>query len=110
MSTRIIHNGDLDEQDVPFMLVLAKRHPSGVWTLHSVETCPYCGSIRHYHGGGNGPEPTFGTVSVHCIEDHEAFRPDCQPEHRNSSHTRCYVRHHPSQVTTIPVGTRTVPA
>lgn len=28
-------------------------------------TCPFCGR-EHYHGGGDGQEPTFGHRVAHC--------------------------------------------
>jgi hypothetical protein len=33
--------------------------PHGVWRLYYVHPCLNCGK-RHYHGGGDGPEPWLG--------------------------------------------------
>jgi hypothetical protein len=36
------------------------------WAV-TVERCPLCGK-RHYHGGGDGPEPALGDRVAHCGE------------------------------------------
>jgi hypothetical protein len=36
------------------------------WAV-TVERCPLCGK-RHYHGGGDGPEPALGHRVAHCDE------------------------------------------
>jgi hypothetical protein len=32
-----------------------------------VERCPFCGR-KHYHGGGDGPEPALGHRVAHCVD------------------------------------------
>jgi len=37
---------------------------SRYWAI-TVERCPLCGK-RHFHGGGDGPEPDLGNRVAHC--------------------------------------------
>ena len=39
---------------------------SHYWAV-TVERCPLCGR-KHYHGGGDGPEPALGHRLAHCIQ------------------------------------------
>lgn len=42
----------------------ATRDKDGTWQI--VVICPFCGK-KHYHGGGNGPEPHLGGRAAHCL-------------------------------------------
>src|SRR5687768_2787347 len=37
-----------------------------------IPRCPLCGR-KHYHGGGDGPEPDLGWRASHCAEFHESY-------------------------------------
>jgi hypothetical protein len=51
---------------VPTFKVVATRQGPG-WRITYVNPCPHCRK-RHYHGGGDGPEPFMGNGvwSSHC--------------------------------------------
>jgi hypothetical protein len=51
----------------PHALVSVVWSSRGRYWAVTVEPCPLCGK-RHYHGGGDGPEPALGDRVAHCGE------------------------------------------
>ena len=41
-------------------------HRSKYWSV-TVLRCPFC-RRKHYHGGGDGPEPLLGSRVAHCVD------------------------------------------
>jgi hypothetical protein len=64
----------------------------GVWRLYYVNPCLNCGK-RHYHGGGDGPEPYLGSRGDHCSQTHRAWRPDCERIKNAGNERVCSVQH-----------------
>jgi len=86
----------MNQLPTPIVEVEATR-PGAVWRLTYIEPCPNCGS-RHFHGGGNGPEPTLSqgltaSRTTHCSSVHKVFRDDCQAERQPGGYKRCAVEH-----------------
>ena len=70
------------------MTIITTAHPildatpdalvSVVWSARSrywavtVERCPFCQG-KHYHGGGDGPEPALGHRVAHCDSHHGGY-------------------------------------
>jgi hypothetical protein len=57
--------------ETPVVSTLARRAPSGQWTL-TVLKCPWCRK-RHSHGGGTGPDPDTGPRLSHCLADAQSY-------------------------------------
>jgi hypothetical protein len=53
----------------PVSVVWSSR--SRYWAI-TVERCPLCGR-KHYHGGGDGPEPSLGARVAHCHEHRGSY-------------------------------------
>jgi hypothetical protein len=57
--------------ETPIVPVVARREPSGQWTL-TVPRCPFC-TKRYTHGGGRGREPDAGPRLSHCLENAQEY-------------------------------------
>lgn len=68
-----------------------------VWRLYYLHPCLSCGK-RHYHGGGDGPEPSLGSRGGHCTLAHRPWRSDCEGEKTAGGRRECRVSHLPPGV------------
>lgn len=69
----------------------------GVWRLYYVNPCLNCGK-RHYHGGGDGLEPSLGARVDHCNRTHRSWRPDCERVRNAGNERVCNIQHVPHAV------------
>jgi hypothetical protein len=58
----------MSPDDIPTVEVVASRH-GRLWRLTYRDLCADCEKRRHYHGGGDGPEPFLGDGlwTTHCL-------------------------------------------
>ncbi len=81
----------------PTLVEVAPVRIYGIWRLYYVNPCLNCGK-RHYHGGGDGPQPSFGGRGDHCTMTHRWWRPDCERVRNAGNERVCNIDHLPGQV------------